>query len=145
MFGIGDYSFKPYKVAISGLHKQPYFSLLTPIGNKSVILDDTCYFIGFDHYADALFTASILNSQIILNFLEAIVFKDAKRPYTKELLMRIDLAKAAQSLNFEQLKVFWLSNHYSPGTNITDADFEIYKASFGQNALHGQMAFSFDL
>ena len=47
IFGIGDYSFKPYKVAISGLYKTFHFTLILPQDNKPVMLDDTCYLIGF--------------------------------------------------------------------------------------------------
>src|SRR4030065_430691 len=45
VFGVGDYSFKPYKVAISGLYKKPSFSLVLPFNDKHVMLDDTCYFL----------------------------------------------------------------------------------------------------
>jgi hypothetical protein len=38
IFGIGDYSFKPYKVAISGLYKAPYFSVVLPIDNPTTSL-----------------------------------------------------------------------------------------------------------
>lgn len=48
IFGIGDYSFAPYKVAISGLYKSTHFTLVSPKNNKPVMLDDTCYFISFD-------------------------------------------------------------------------------------------------
>ena len=48
MFGVGAYSFKPFKVATSGLYKSPSFSLVSPIHDKPVMLDDTCYSLGFD-------------------------------------------------------------------------------------------------
>ena len=103
IFGIGEYSFAPYKVAISGLYKQPYFSVVQPIDNRPVILDDTCYFLSFDNFLDALFTATILNSGVVRQFLNSIAFIDAKRPYTKEILMRIDLEQVASTLTFQTL------------------------------------------
>jgi hypothetical protein len=33
-FGVGEYSFKPYKIAVSGFHKSPRFRMLRPVGDK---------------------------------------------------------------------------------------------------------------
>ena len=38
IFGIGEYSFKPYKIAISGLYKKPFFSLVFPENDKPAVL-----------------------------------------------------------------------------------------------------------
>ena len=84
IFGIGGYSFSAYKVAISGLYKKPRFSLVTPIDGQPVMLDDTCYFLGFDGYLEALFTVSLFSSALVRQFIQSVVFTDAKRPYTKE-------------------------------------------------------------
>ncbi len=94
IFGIGDYSFLKYKVAISGMYKRTTFSLVMPENDKPLMLDDTCYFIGFDSLEKAQIVQKILNSDIVQNFLKAIIFPDAKRPITKDILMRIDLRKA---------------------------------------------------
>jgi len=101
IFGIGEYSFKPYKVAISGFYKKPSFSLVVPFNNKPMMLDDTCYFLGFDDISEALITLAILNSSYTQDLLRAITFTDAKRPYTKDALMRINLFKIAEHLGFE--------------------------------------------
>ncbi|HVU66034.1 MAG TPA: hypothetical protein VHD63_02845, partial [Ktedonobacteraceae bacterium] len=45
LFGIGSYTFAPYKVAISGLYKRWQFQVVGPIDEKPVVFDDTCYFI----------------------------------------------------------------------------------------------------
>lgn len=95
IFGIGDYSFKPYKIAISGLYKTFHFCLVKPQDNKPVMLDDTCYFIGFDTLEQAEYIWKLLNTEIVSDFLKKISFKDAKRMITKEVLMRIDLKKVA--------------------------------------------------
>lgn len=99
IFGIGAYSFKKYKVAISGMYKRTTFSLVFPIDNKPTMLDDTCYFIGFDKLEEAQITQKILNSPLVQDFLKALIFLDAKRPITKSILMRIDLHKAYQILS----------------------------------------------
>jgi hypothetical protein len=90
IFGVGDYSFKPYKVAISGLYKQTKFTLVEPNGTV-LLLDDTCYFIGFDNFEDAQITQFLLNRPEMQEFIESFIFTDAKRAITKDLLMRIDM------------------------------------------------------
>lgn len=127
IFGVGEYSFKAYKVAISGLYKEPCFSAVLPIDNRPVMFDDTCYFLGFDTYLDALFTASLLNSHVVKRFLQSIIFADAKRPYTKEVLMRIHLAQAASRSSLRTLHTLWADMGYNPRVSVTDSDFEEYK------------------
>jgi hypothetical protein len=103
IFGIGDYSFKKYKVAISGMYKKSRFSLIVPGKPKPILLDDTCYFLGFDELNDALYTFLLLNHRIIQDFLKSLVFLDMKRVYTKDILMRIDLNKAAGFMPFNKI------------------------------------------
>ena len=91
------------------------------------MLDDTCYFIGFDSYLDGLFTASILNNPTVQRFLQSIVFTDAKRPYTKEVLMRIDLQQAVDRLSLQEIRVFWKNIGYKPKVPVRESDFEEYK------------------
>lgn len=104
IFGIGDYSFQPFKIAISGLYKTFYFTLILPDNKKPVMLDDTCYFIGFDTLEDAVYTLILLNSEINRQFLQSITFADAKRTFTKDVLMRIDLVELAGKLNTKKLQ-----------------------------------------
>lgn len=90
MFGIGDYSYAQYKVGVSGFYKKPLFSVLISNDGKPVMTDDTSYFICFSTY-DAAYTAMlILNSEKVQQFLLTIAFLDAKRPFTKKVLERID-------------------------------------------------------
>ncbi len=103
IFGIGDYSFKKYKVAISGMYKKSKFSLIVPHKSKPILLDDTCYFLGFDELNDALYTFLLLNHRMIQDFLESLVFLDMKRVYTKDILMRIDLNKAVGIMSFNKI------------------------------------------
>lgn len=99
IFGIGDYSFKPYKVAISGLYKTFHFTLILPQNDKPVMLDDTCYLIGFDKIEFAVYSLILLNSDITVQFLQSVTFSDAKRTFTKDVLMRIDLAELAKRID----------------------------------------------
>ena len=101
IFGIGDYTFKKYKVAISGFYKKGLFCLV--YNEKEVMLDDTCYYQSFDNYDEAYITMLILNSEIVQGFLKNIVFLDSKRPYTKKVLKRIDIKKALKLLTLSDL------------------------------------------
>lgn len=91
IFGIGDYSFAPYKVAISGMYKQLKFSAIGPLHGCPVQFDDTCYFIACSTAKQAAIITCLLNHPICHDFLQSIVFWDAKRPITKKLLQCVDL------------------------------------------------------
>ena len=116
-------------VAISGMYKKPIFSLIPPMNNKPAMLDDTCYFLGFNSYNDAFFTCSLLNSKIVQEFLESIVFLDSKRVYTKELLMRIDLKEAANHSSFEEIKNTLKSISFQQFNKISESDYDKFKNS----------------
>lgn len=118
MFGIGEYSFSKYKVGVSGFYKRPLFSVLYSDGGKPVMLDDTSYFICFDNYDNAYVAMLLLNSNKVQTFLSSIAFLDAKRPYTKKVLERLDFCKIVSSLGIEDLKnteqQLELSSYISP-------------------------------
>lgn len=104
IFGIGDYSFLPYKVAISGLYKSATFTLVLPQDGKPIMLDDTCYFLGFEKLADAVIVFALLNHPLAQGFLDTITFSDAKRKYTKDVLMRLDLAALATAVDSSEIE-----------------------------------------
>jgi hypothetical protein len=91
-------------VAISGLYKSTHFTLVCPKDNKPVMLDDTCYFIGFDKLKLAEIAHYLLNSDLIQKFLKSIIFSDSKRSINKDTLMRIDLQTAFKKAEFEKAK-----------------------------------------
>jgi hypothetical protein len=103
IFGIGDYSFKPFKVAISGLYKQTQFSLVLPIENKPVMFDDTCYFLGFDSLEEATSVMYCLNQPEIQNLLHSIVFWNEKRVITKVILMRLDYVPILRRIKLNKM------------------------------------------
>ena len=96
LFGVGDYSFAPWKVAISGLHKTPRFILVGPFQNKPVLFDDTCYLLPFQNEEEARVVADILNSAPCLQFISSLLFDDSKRPITVDLLERLNLHALAE-------------------------------------------------
>jgi hypothetical protein len=91
IFGVGDYSFAPWKVAVSGLYKRLSFALVGPTAGKPTLLDDTCYFLPFERERDARRALEALKSDEARAFFEARIFWDAKRPITKAVLQQLDL------------------------------------------------------
>lgn len=102
MFGIGDYSYARYKVGVSGFYKKPLFSVLKS-DCKPVMTDDTSYFISFPTFETAYTAMLILNSERVQRFLVTIAFLDAKRPFTKKVLERIDFHKILSSIQTIEL------------------------------------------
>jgi hypothetical protein len=93
LFGVGDYSFADYKVAIAGMYSEPKFRVVCPIQGKPVMLDDTCYFAPCESKAQAALLANLLNDPACLDLLKSLIFSGGKRPITKTILQRIDLAE----------------------------------------------------
>ena len=99
VFGVGDYTFSPWKVAISGLYKNCRFDVVGEHDGKPIVLDDTCYFIPCASEKEARFICALLNSDVCQRFLRSLVFFDAKRPITIDVLNRIDLKRVAEHVN----------------------------------------------
>src|SRR4029079_1509745 len=96
VFGLGEYSFAPWKVAISGLHKRAAFTLGGPDDQgRPMLLDDTCYFLGFPDESSAVAACWLLRSERAQAVIQALAFWDAKRPITKQLLDHLDLRALA--------------------------------------------------
>lgn len=91
VFGIGDYSFTSWKVAISGFYKSLSFKLVCPFEGKQVMLDDTCNFLSFDSFEEAEYVTQLLNSETAQKFLSSRIFWDTKRPITVDLLNSLDI------------------------------------------------------
>ena len=72
IFGVGDYSFKPYKIAISGLYKNIKFCLIDMIHGKHVMIDDTCYLLGFDTKKEAVKCLKTLRSKLVTDYIERV-------------------------------------------------------------------------
>lgn len=101
VFGVGDYTFAAWKVAISGLYKKLDFKVIGPHHGKPVVLDDTCYFLACSSEDEARFLARLLSSSAAQEFFKAFVFWDAKRPITAEVLRRLDLRNLATDLGLK--------------------------------------------
>ena len=98
VFGVGPYSFAPWKVAISGLYKRLRFRALGPVAGQPSVLDDTAYSLPCRSESEARLLLELLESAPAQEFFAARVFWDAKRPITVGLLSQLDLAKLAGEL-----------------------------------------------
>jgi len=110
VFGVGDYTFSPWKIAISGLYKNLRFEMIGKYRDKPVVFDDTCYFIPCGSEIEASFVYRLFNSDIVQRFLRSLVFFDAKRPITIDKLNRIDLNQVARRLGLENEAKAYLRN-----------------------------------
>ena len=118
VFGVGDYSFARWKVAISGFYKKLHFKVVGPYAEKPVVLDDTCYFVACRSRKEASFICELLTSDVAQDFFSAFVFWDEKRPITVRLLKRLDLQKLAREIGVEDVMQEFLDryprNHEQP-------------------------------
>jgi len=103
IFGIGNYSFSEWKVGISALYKNIEFIIIPPYDGKSMMLDDTCYFISCNSEEEADYWTSLLNSKEMKKFLHSILFIDSKRVITVDILKRIDMASLAKKFSSSEI------------------------------------------
>lgn len=93
VFGIGDYAYRPWKIAICALYKKLEFRLIGPIEGKPVMFDDTVYYISFDSKEDAEVALAQLNSDDARRLLSSMIFWDEKRPIKTTILNAVDFEK----------------------------------------------------
>lgn len=104
IFGIGDYSFASYKVAISGFYKEINFCFVGELEGKPVMLDDTCYFIPCQSKEEAAVITGALNHPASIEFLESIIFKDSKRPVKKKVLQQLSIKELVKKISEKEIK-----------------------------------------
>jgi hypothetical protein len=85
IFGVGPYTFAPWKVAVAGFYAEPRFRVIGPLEERPVVFGDTAYFVPFADEAPARAfaarctdpaTAAAISTQVVRG----------KRPITKRLL-----------------------------------------------------------
>ncbi|GAB4398945.1 MAG: class I SAM-dependent methyltransferase [Anaerolineales bacterium] len=91
IFGVGAYTFAPYKIAICGLYKKLDFRLVRQIDGKPTVFDDTVYFLSFNTEQEANKTFGILSSSLAKDFYSALIFWDEKRPIKSSILNSLNL------------------------------------------------------
>ncbi len=101
IFGVGSYTFTPWKIAISGFYKKVVFTAIRPIDDRPAVFDDTVYFLSCRSEDEVVFLTEILNSSIATEFLSSMIFWNDKRPITIDLLKRLNIAALAKELGRE--------------------------------------------
>jgi len=98
IFGVGSYTFAPWKIAICGLYKKLNFRLIGKMNNKAIIFDDTVYFLSFEDEQVACQTLALLTSSPAIDFYSSLIFWDEKRPIKSSILNSLDLSALAERL-----------------------------------------------
>ena len=98
IFGIGDYTFSEWKIAIPALYKKCEFSLIGKFENKPIVFDDTVNFLSVENKEEAENLLGKLNSKLANDFYKAFIFFDNKRPITVQILNHLDINKLAMSI-----------------------------------------------
>ena len=101
IFGVGEYSFSPWKVAISGFYKKLEFVEVPPSQGRPVVLDDTCYFFSCQSEQECSVLHELVQSEPAREFWSAFVFWDAKRPITAQILNLLDFTALARAAGME--------------------------------------------
>ncbi|ABU57175.1 class I SAM-dependent methyltransferase [Roseiflexus castenholzii] len=101
VFGVGPYSFAPWKIALSGLYKKLEFVQVPPFLERPVVFDDTCYFFPCQSEEECNLLYELVTSEPAREFWSAFIFWDAKRPITAQLLNSLDLMALARLLGKE--------------------------------------------
>ena len=109
IFGIGPYSFSPWKVAICGLYKRLTFTIYGPVRcrgpvrrkgqaqRKPVMFDDTTYLLPCRSRRHAEWVKELLESTAATDFFNARIFWESKRPINASVLRSLDLDQVAQA------------------------------------------------
>ena len=98
MFGIGDYAFAPWKVAVPGFCKTGLPRLVPPWNGRPVMLDDTTYFLPCAGESEARFVREILASDPAADFFSCLRFPDNKRPVSADTLRLLHLGRLAERI-----------------------------------------------
>jgi len=102
VFGVGPYSFAPWKVAISGFYKKLSFIKIGPVNGQPVVFDDTIYFLPCESEEEASFIEDLLHAEPAQTFLQSMIHWDDKRPITADILKRLSIRKLATLLGRDQ-------------------------------------------
>ncbi|MGV0026576.1 class I SAM-dependent methyltransferase [Phormidesmis priestleyi] len=102
IFGVGEYTFSFWKIAICGLYKKLEFRLIGTIFDKPAVFDDTVYFLSFEDERVAHKTFMLLRSTSAINFYSSLIFWDEKRPIKSSILNSLSLTALAESEDYAE-------------------------------------------
>ncbi|MBF6568276.1 MAG: SAM-dependent DNA methyltransferase [Candidatus Binataceae bacterium] len=102
IFGVGPYSFAPWKVAISGFYKKLHFLRIAPFNGRPIVFDDTINFLPCWSEEEARFIEEIFASDAAQQFLGSMIYWNDKRPITVDVLKRLSIRRLAAMLGVER-------------------------------------------
>jgi hypothetical protein len=102
IFGVGPYTFAPWKVAISGFYKKLAFLKVGPVNGRPVVFDDTVNFLPCYSEEEASFVEALLSSTPAQELLSSMIHWDEKRPITVDVLKRLNLRELAKKLGRQE-------------------------------------------
>ena len=102
IFGVGDYTFRPWKIAICGLYKYLRFRLIGPIEERPAVFDDTVYYLSFDSEVEAREILIRLRSPGATDLLSSLIFWDEKRPIKTRILNVFDWSRLDNRESIQQ-------------------------------------------
>lgn len=98
VFGVGDYAFRPWRIAICGLYKRLAFRMIGPMDERPVMFDDTVYYVSFHTKAEASAVLERLCAQEAQGFLSSLIFWDEKRPIKTGVLNLLDWSRIGERM-----------------------------------------------
>jgi hypothetical protein len=102
IFGVGEYAFRPWRIAICSLYKRLRFRLVEPIDGKPVMFDDTVYYVSFDTREEAEEVVKRLDGEAGKGLLSSLIFWDEKRPIKTGILNSFDWGKDSRNLRLKK-------------------------------------------
>ncbi len=116
VFGVGPYTFSPWKIAISGFYKKLLFVKIGPVDGRPMVFDDTIYFLPCWSEGEADFLGELLDTEPARAFFQSMINWDEKRPITVEILKRLNLRKVAELLGKESTYLRFAKRTEGPPT-----------------------------
>ncbi len=98
VFGVGEYAFRPWRIAICGLYKRLSFRMIGPMEGRPVMFDDTVYYVSFNTKAEANAVLDRLLTEAAQKFLVSLIFWDEKRPIKTSVLNLLDWSRIGERM-----------------------------------------------
>lgn len=105
VFGVGDYAFRPWRIAICALYKALNFRLIGPMNGRAVMFDDTIYYLSFDSEKEALSALESIRSKSAIGLLSSLIFWDEKRPIKTSVLNVLDWSRLQSREDARQVEL----------------------------------------
>lgn len=121
VFGIGDYTFSSWKLAVPALHKALVVRVVGPRLGLPVVFDDTCYLLECRNEIHARVLHALYGLPSARALLESLVFWGDKRPIRADRLGSVDVSSLAAGHRAEVLEAL-AGARFSPAAIARELD-----------------------